>query len=79
MDGRYTMEQILHMQEVGMFRDDMRRDMVAMGFPLQVIGDFVWSDAVRNKNIVQLWRDHGRDYPDYFHQYFGKFAALIKE
>lgn len=61
---RYTLGELLWVQTVGMFRDDLIQLFRDEAITVSACNEIIYSDAVRNKNILQLWNDYGSSFPE---------------
>lgn len=55
---RYTLGQLAWIHAVGLFRDDMERDMLAIGVPEEAAAQLAAS-ATRHKTVLGIWQECG--------------------
>jgi len=56
---RYTLGQLAWIHAVGLFRDDMMRDMLAIGVPEEAAVQLAAS-ATRHKTVLGIWQEYGQ-------------------
>lgn len=65
---RYTLGQLAWIHAVGLFRDDMVRDMLASGVPAETAAQLAAS-AARHRTILGVWKECGQQHGEVLERY----------
>lgn len=67
---RYSLGQLSWIHAVGLFHDDMVRDMLAIGVPEEVAGQLA-AAAARHRTILGAWKECGQQHGAALERYMG--------
>lgn len=65
---RYTLGQLAWIHAVGLFRDDMVRDMLVMGIPADTAAQLATS-AAQHRNVLGIWKEHRQHHGEALERY----------
>ena len=71
---RYSLGQLAWVHAVGLLRDDMSRDMQAIGIPKDVATQLA-APAAEHRTVLGIWKDHGQRHGEVLERYMD--AALV--
>ena len=58
---KFSLSDLAYLKQIAFFRQDMVKDMLSLGFDKVNIDCIIYTDSIRNADIIQWWIDYGDD------------------